>query len=464
METIDPADPLAEGARQILSNCLVLRPGDVLAMFWDESTATFADYIEFAADELGLDLRKTHASLQYQWTFRSEIDLRLEDLKAMSSARAVLTCLSSDHRGTNYRSALLRFGTDHDKRFGHIPGATLDILGRAVTIDYAQAVRRCDDLALALTLGRRAVLQTYVWSPAGEPLETHDLILDIGDRERPAVTSTGIIPVGTWGNLPGGETFIAPKEDAAEGTFVVNGAFKNYVFAPPSHLLLDFRRGRLASVRGDDQSASAFWTIVDYAKSKGDRHFDSLAELGIGVNPGIPALTGNALFDEKCAGTAHIAIGDGTGFGGVYSSCIHEDLISWKPSLTIDGHPILAFGEDVFDSGHWRESLFNVKSIPAVSNGYKTIHRTTIRNEPNDAGTLTIRRDVAVGRVCNYTVGEHKTSVALNALYSLIPELPDYISYESLSSDLRGAALQIPDLRAAISILLRHGLIEVSFQ
>src|SRR6185436_1904735 len=175
-----------------------------------------------------------------------------------------------------------------------------------------------------------------------------DLRFQIGGLSRSPITSTGIIPLGTWGNLPGGETFIAPIEDTASGVFVLNGAFKNHVIQTPGHLLLHFEEGRVVKITGTPVEEKAFSEILDYARSCGDANYNSLAELGIGVNPGIKELTGNALFDEKCYGTAHIAIGDNSRYGGRYSSRIHEDLISKGPSVWVDDKPILNCGDNAF--------------------------------------------------------------------------------------------------------------------
>ena len=51
-------------------------------------------------------------------------------------------------------------------------------------------------------------------------------------------------------------------------------------------------------------------------------------ELGIGCNDGIPRPAGNVLFDEKLAGTIHLALGDGfPQIGGRNHSLLHWDLV-----------------------------------------------------------------------------------------------------------------------------------------
>jgi aminopeptidase len=53
-----------------------------------------------------------------------------------------------------------------------------------------------------------------------------------------------------------------------------------------------------------------------------------LGELGIGTNSGIDRPTGSILFDEKMAGTVHLALGRSyPETGGANDSALHWDLI-----------------------------------------------------------------------------------------------------------------------------------------
>jgi hypothetical protein len=366
--------------------------------------------------------------------------------------------------GTAYRLELLKIGATVGKRFGHVPGANLSVLAHATNIDYEHASSRCDDLALALTIGQMVRLQTYIFDEEGRPDQTRSFNLDfeIGGLIRSPITSTGIIPLGTWGNLPGGETFISPMEDTAQGTFVLNGAFKNFIIKPPAYILLHFEQGRMQRIEGTSAERAAFEKILDFARDRADPFYDALAELGIGVNTGIKELTGNALFDEKCYGTAHIAIGGGSRFGGRYSSSIHEDLISRQPSLWIDNKPILLHGEDAFKPSDWRESLRDIMPNLQPMNSDFIVTRTSI-NAEKDNGRLRVRREVSSGRLCYYTVGEPETSEILARLYStLIPRLPNEVSLSVLYREVEATLGLSPELtKAALSILQRHGLVNL---
>lgn len=452
-----------DGARKVLSECVDLKQHDVLALFWDETTEETAEVLLHAASLLNLDVRRRYVTVGEQASFSEDVGLSAEDRDALESARGIITCLSNHVAGTDYRKALLKTGTNGGKRFGHMPGADLSVLAHAINIDYVEATSRCDDLAVALTLGEKVRLQTYVFDAEGNRKESFDLRFDIGGLERSPLTSTGIIPLGTWGNLPGGETFIAPIEDSASGVFVLNGAFKNYVIPPPGHLLLHFEAGRMVRVTGTPDEEAAFNEIINYARSQNDANYNSLAELGIGVNPVIKELTGNALFDEKCYGTAHIAIGDSARYGGKHESKIHEDLISYAPSLWIDDKPILDGGENAFEAAAWREELQNWVREDAPIDADSVLARTHINAEKGPYGKLRVRRNVAAGRVCLYSIGEPTTSRTLAGVYAAIPRLPQQMKLQELYRVVSDAdpALKETSIDAALRILLRHGLITI---
>ena len=52
---------------------------------------------------------------------------------------------------------------------------------------------------------------------------------DIGGWDRLPVASDGIIRDGAWGNVPSGETYIAPMEGTAEGQVLINGSIPGLV-------------------------------------------------------------------------------------------------------------------------------------------------------------------------------------------------------------------------------------------
>lgn len=448
-----------DGAKIVLTKCLSLDKGDILAIFWDEDTEETANVFIGAAKDLRINVRQRKISLEKQSQFVKGQDLSFEDSEILSGSRGIITCLSNHARGTSYRLKLLEEGTSKGIRFGHMPGANLELLAHAaVNINYEEASKRCDDLALALTVGKKATLQTYIFSPDGSQ-QAFNLNFDLGGVARPAITSTGIISPGTWGNIPGGETFIAPMEDTAEGTYVLNGAFTNYIFDESAYLLLHFSEGNLVKIEGNVDAKKKLEAIFD-SRHPEDEFYNSLAELGIGVNTEIAKLTGNALFDEKCAGTAHIAVGDNMRYGGTHHSSIHEDMISRNPSLWIDEKPILDHGENVFDPKDWRETLEeNSNSVVLTQDVLISRKPTSVGRSP--IGEIQIYRKVTAGRECIYTVGESKTSQLLAKIYFAIPAFPQEVKMSDLEKSVIPILKTSEKMNAAISILVRHKLISI---
>lgn len=448
------------GAEKVLSECLLLRSGDSLTIFFDETTEEPAKLLISAANKLRLSITTRRVEVNQQCNFSGDSELPIEDLKALGSARGILTCLSNQPAGTAYRRALLRQGTNAHQRVGHMPGIDLNLLAHAVNIDYFLASSMCDDLALSLTIGNQAKLRTYIYDEYMNVKDEFDLNFELGGTLRPAITSTGRIPIGTWGNLPGGETFIAPIENTAKGVFVLNGSFKNNVIRPPDAVLLYFSGGQLERVGGTGKMTEKFDEFLTNVGNRGGDSFNKLAEFGIGVNPGVPDLTGNALFDEKCLGTAHIAIGDSERYGGSNKSEIHEDLVTRSPSLWIDEKPILSKGQHVFTPNQWRETIAESPIEHELSSPNVFIKKTSMSCYRHEDGTFRIRRQVTAGRICDYSVGYHTTSILLALLYSFIPDIPRSISFSELC-DIAKQKLSIPskEVKSALSILYKHGAI-----
>ena len=162
-----------------------------------------------------------------------------------------------------------------------------------------------------------------------------DLTLDVSGRV--AVNSTASVADDSH-NLPSGEVFTAPR--SAEG--VVE-------FDVP--MTVEGRRVRDVTLRFEDGA------VVGHSAAVGEDAVGSvldtdegarrLGELGLGANEGIDRPTDSILFDEKMAGTLHLALGraydacvpDGTG----NDSAVHVDLIRWMDEgsrLEVDGETL----------------------------------------------------------------------------------------------------------------------------
>ena len=122
-------------------------------------------------------------------------------------------------------------------------------------------------------------------------------------------------------NYPGGEIFTSPIEDAVEGhiRFTYPAIYSG---REARDVQLWFEKGKV--VRAEAATSLEFLQqMLDV-----DEGARRLGELAIGTNQGVKRFTGNVLFDEKIAGTCHLAIGRGfPNIGSKNSSAIHWDMV-----------------------------------------------------------------------------------------------------------------------------------------
>jgi aminopeptidase len=167
--------------------------------------------------------------------------------------------------------------------------------------------------------------------------EGTDLRLGIAGRE-PKVDALGA-------NMPGGEFFMCPLEDSAEGTVAFTEFPAVYLGREMAGIRLRFEGGRVVDASAD-QNEEALLEILDT-----DEGARGLGELGVGCNPGITRYMKNTLFDEKMDGTVHLALGNGfPDMGGTNVSTIHWDIVK---DLRRPGARLELDGEVVQQDGTW---------------------------------------------------------------------------------------------------------------
>lgn len=144
-------------------------------------------------------------------------------------------------------------------------------------------------------------------------------------------------------NLPDGEVFTAPIEDAVNGTirFTYPGI---YLGREVENIWLKFKDGQ----------------VIDFDAAKGKDVLEKvlelenakiLGELAVGTNYGIQKFTKNMLFDEKLGGTVHLALGSGYPESGSKNvSPIHWDILK---DMKSKDSKILLDGEEIYKAGKW---------------------------------------------------------------------------------------------------------------
>jgi leucyl aminopeptidase (aminopeptidase T) len=193
-----------------------------------------------------------------------------------------------------------------------------------MAVDYEGVQQRSGELAELLTQASLARVTT----PRGTDLE-------LGLNGRAGLADTGMLQNrGDWGNLPGGEAYIAPAEGTVRGKIVVPAG---WYFHLDEDMLIEFEGGQVISVRDGGKVGDQFRNLLFGTDSL--LHRRNCAELGIGTNPKA-SKPDNVLEAEKIKGTVHIAIGDSSHMGGTIESDIHEDFVLPEVTLYLDGKAI----------------------------------------------------------------------------------------------------------------------------
>src|SRR4051794_26677267 len=301
--------------RTVVRDCLAVGDGERLLVIGDGG-ATVAERMRAEGEAAGAD-----AVL----ALMSERDNDGQEppapvAAAMAAADVVLAPTTKSLSHTRARIDASAAGA----RIATLPGVTEDMLARVMSVDLDELSRRTAAIAERLS----AASEARVRCPNGS-----DLLLSLAGRT--AIADDGrLTQPGDFGNLPCGESFLAPHEDTAEGLLVVDGSIAGSgPIDEPVELTIE--AGRLRSVQG----AAAEQLLEQLSRHGGE----NVAELGVGANERA-TVTGNVLEDEKILGTVHVAFGNSTSFGGQVDVPVHLDCVVLRPELELDGGPLVSGG------------------------------------------------------------------------------------------------------------------------
>lgn len=210
--------------------------------------------------------------------------------------------------------------------------SNMEIMEHEMTADFAAIDELSGRVAKILTEGKSVTINTKLGT---------DITFSIEGRQGHKDGGL-IINKGVMGNLPGGEAFIAPIENSANGTVVYDGTIP-HIGKLETPIKVIFKNGRIDSISGDIEAEKLKKLL------SGVQGSDIIAEFGIGTNP-VAKLRGNLITDEKVLGTAHIAVGDNKRIpiGGINECELHIDGIFFAPTVSIDGKDMMRDGKFCF--------------------------------------------------------------------------------------------------------------------
>ncbi|NOG29898.1 aminopeptidase [Lysinibacillus fusiformis] len=244
-----------------------------------------------------------------------------EPIHAVSSLLAnadVSLCLTT-HSLTH--TAARKNACEKGGRVATMPGITWEMLEQGALHADAQEIEEMVEKYVQL-LDKAAGIRIVK--------DGHELTFSVENRL--GIRSTGVIrQAGEHGNIPSGESYIAPIETSANGEILVDGSIANIgVLKEP--LLLKISNGRLVEAIGPEGPR--------LLELLGEENGRIIAEFGIGANKSA-MLCGNVLEDEKVYGTIHIAFGSNVPFGGANTADVHIDCVVKNPVVYFDGERVI---------------------------------------------------------------------------------------------------------------------------
>lgn len=443
---------LERAVQNVLTQSLALRTDQNLLIFADRDALAVADAIAQGALANGVQATTIYVPRAIQDHFSNHEALPHTVEAAVREADAIVSCLSDRPEHFAYRARVLRDGWRRRTKMAHVPGINAEILALADT-DFDRIGERALLLALAFVLGQRLELSSTRADGSLCRLE-----VELRGWEFPPGISDGVIPEGSWGNLPPGEAFVVPFR--GQGQVVINGSLPGYVLGEKEELILTFDRGRLQSFEPEASRASRHLidTQLAHAQNIGDRNWDNLAEIGIGLNPAVGALRGVELIDEKKAGTAHIALGNSALLGGTVESSIHCDLVIDAPTITIDDKPILERGEWTLREEDW---LLNHRRVDVPNGWWDAVDRLRSSGSRAEAESDSLFRlwSSRSGRRTRLAVGNRETARLAAQVYSVLPERSGNISRADLMDAVTSQGIASTEIPGLLWILHRFDLI-----
>lgn len=316
---------LVDVARRVLEVNLGLREGENLLIITD----TEKEDIGRALFEAGLMLGAEAQLVVMKPRSRNAEEPPKPIAEAWRAADAFLapTKYSLTHTQARKRA------TDSGARGATMPGITVDIFTRTLSIDYRETVLKLGSKLLEALRGARTVrITTEAGTDIRFSVEGREFHLDSGIYDKP----------GSWGNLPAGEVYIAPVEGTAEGKVVIDASLSGGIGVLEEPVVVEVREGKAVSIEGGRQAEVLKRILESVGRPEA---FNFPAELGIGCNPAA-RVTGIVLEDEKVLGTVHLAFGDNSTFGGTVRAGVHIDGVIYKPTLEVDGTTLI-------DGGKW---------------------------------------------------------------------------------------------------------------
>jgi len=303
------------GAKNVLKVVLDAHAGERVLIVSDIQKEDICKAFEKGAKELGANV-VTYLLPEEERPLK---EVPHELAKLVASNHIVINAFSGRGEETPFRIKLIKLETASKARVGHAPGISKEMMTDGpMNANYEEVAKNAEKVI--------DLFKDAEWVRITTDKGT-DILLYIEGRE---FSSDVKIKSGTFGNLPAGEVWCAPVEDAANGIIIVDGSIGD-IGQVKKELKIEVKNGRITKLETEDKEllkrVTELLEIDDEAKVIG--------ELGIGLNPRA-RISGNLLEDEKAGRTAHIAFGNNEDMvGGRNRSKTHRDFLFHRPTMEV---------------------------------------------------------------------------------------------------------------------------------
>lgn len=303
-----------------LRDAMGLKPEEILLVVTDEVKRD----IGLALHEAGKQLCKESilVEMKSREINGEEPPFAISEMMKMVDVVVIPTAKSLTH--TDARRNAVKEGV----RVGTMPGISVEIMSRCLNADFDKIVELTEYVAKRL----EGVKTVKVVTEAGT-----NLVMPIEGRM--IIPSTGVLrEKGQSGNMPSGETYLAPIEGKSNGTLVIDGSMAGIgVIKTP--IKVEIRDGYAEEITGGEE-AQRLIAMLD----KNGREARAVAEFGIGTNYKA-ILSGQILEDEKVLGTIHVAFGNNLTMGGSIAVNSHLDGLVKSPDVYFDDELVMKKGK-----------------------------------------------------------------------------------------------------------------------
>jgi len=318
------SNELYSAARVAVRDCMGVQQNEKVLIVTDEPLRAIGYALWKEAKELGAEVvlieilpRKTNGE-----------EPPVEVAEMMRNVDVVLCPTSKSLTHTDAR----RNASVRGVRVATLPGVTEEIMIRCMNADYKKIAERTFKLCAIMEKTKTI----RVTAPSGT-----DITMPIKGRQ--AHASSGLFrEKGLWGNLPTGESYLAPLEGESNGIVVVDGSMAS-VGMTKEPIRIVVKDGYATEITGGTEAKRLIELLEPHGKDA-----RTVAEFGIGTNDKA-ILTGNILEDEKVMGTIHIAFGDNKSMGGNIRVASHLDGLIKEPTVWFDDKMIMKDGKFVID-------------------------------------------------------------------------------------------------------------------